>query len=155
MHFLSTAVLLLILLLPGLLLAHTSVLNRAPVLMVAVFLGLSVVFRCGYRSMTDARWVLHGAREVSTYVVIVAVPAFVPLLQPTVLARIQLTAAGAVTLVLLVGAAVYFLRVYRGHDLNEEASSRRGLVYLLSSHFFEHVLDYVYILVFILAVAVR
>jgi len=153
MHFLSTAVLLLLLVFPGMVLAKASASSNQLLMILAVFSGLSLVFRCGYRSITDTRWVLHGAREAFTYSVLVAVPAFLPLLNLPAHAGIRLTAATGSALALLVGAGLYFLYIYGKHDLNEQASSTRGLVYLLSSHFFEHVLDFIYILLLILAAA--
>jgi hypothetical protein len=48
-------------------------------------------------------------------------------------------------------AAAHNLRVYRRSNLDDEASSPHGLAYLISSHFFEHVLDFIYIVLLILA----
>lgn len=151
MHFLSTAALLLLLMLPGILWGHAA--DRAPsaLVLIAAFLGLSLLFRCRADAITNPRWVLHGAREVFTYVVIVALPAFLPLLDARISGPAHFGAAGLAAIFLLATWAVYVVYVFRRHRLNDVASSPRGLVYLLSSHFFEHVLDFIYVLLFIFA----
>ncbi len=151
MHFLSTAVLLLLLMFPGTLFDQNRILNIQALELAGVFVGLSAICKCRLLVVTHSRWVLHGAREVFTYFLIVALPAFSPLLLPRVLERMHPSLGSAAVVVLLLGAAYYFLHVFRRSDLNAEASSQRGLLYLLSSHFFEHVLDTVYIALLILA----
>ncbi len=151
MHCLSTAALILLLMLPGLLVPAAGRLHAAAWIILGVFLGLSLIFRTGADSFTRARWVLHGARELFTYGLLVAVPAFLPLLAPAYLAKFRPTLAAGIALLLLIAAAVQNLRVYRGSNLDEEASSPRGLAFLISSHFFEHVLDFIYIVLLILA----
>ncbi|HET6847194.1 MAG TPA: hypothetical protein VFH29_10200 [Anaerolineales bacterium] len=150
MHFLSTAALILLLLLPGLLLHQAAVQYVPAVALILIFLGLSWIFRTGADSFTRTRWVLHGARELLTYGSLVALPAFLPLLAPAYLSRFRLTLAGGLALLLLMAAVAHDLRVYQRSNLDEEASSPRGPAYLISSHFFEHVLDFVYIALVVL-----
>jgi hypothetical protein len=152
MHFLSTAILLILLMLPGMTMANTFALEVQALVLIAAFLGLSIVFRCGYSAILHPRWILHGAREVFTYFLIIALPAFLPLLETHMFGKSRLTAVSLVALGLLACSALYFLYVFQTHNLDEEASSKRGIVYLLSSHFFEHALDFIYILLFILAI---
>jgi hypothetical protein len=59
---------------------------------------------------------------------------------------------GIVSILAMAAIVLYFLHAYRRSDLNEEAASRRGPVYLVTSHFFEHVLDYVYMFLLVVAV---
>jgi hypothetical protein len=151
MHFLSTAVLLILLMLPGSILSQRATPWAWAAVLLAAFLVLSVLFKCRVGAITDPRWVLHGAREVVTYVVIVALPAFLPLLRAGVSGTTQFSAASQAAILLLAAAAGYFVYVFRKHRLDDVASSNRGIPYLLSSHFFEHILDFIYILLLILA----
>lgn len=151
MHFLSTAVLLVLLMLPGILLGDAASQQAWTVALFSVFFALSVLFRCGFGAITNPRWVLHGAREVFTYFVIVALPAFLPLLDRRLSGPLHFNIASLSAILVLTAAALYFASVFLDHRLNDVASSKRGIVYLLSSHFFEHFLDFVYILLFILA----
>jgi hypothetical protein len=152
MHFLSTAVLLLLFLLPAAMFEPLGpfVFRAAP--LAAAFLALSAIFRTGLKSLTDRRWVLHGAREAVTYGAMLAVPLFVPLLGPEPMQRLTIGSAAIAILACLVLITGYFLFVRLQSDLNAEASSSRGVVFLLSSHFFEHILDSVYIFLVVLAV---
>jgi len=140
------------LMLPGVLFGRPGTLVFQGLALAAVFVGLSIALRCGATAVTNARWVLHGAREVLTYFVLIALPLFSPLLMRGVVSQMHPTPLSGVLLVCLAGAAAYFWIVYRRSNLSAEASSNRGLAFLLSSHFFEHTLDFVYILLFILAI---
>jgi hypothetical protein len=151
MHFLSTAVCLLLFMLPGVLFAPPADLRNQALLILGIFLGLSAVFGCGWKALTHPRWILHGAREIFTYVVTVGLPALGLLWAPAVAGRVRLSAAAVAMLMAVAAAAGYIFAVYRRTDLNAEASSSRGLLFLLSGHFFEHMLDVIYIALLILA----
>jgi hypothetical protein len=150
MHFLSTAATLLLLLLPAALLEPTApFLTRAGPL-VAVFIALSVLFKTGLKAVSNTRWILHGARELFTYGLMTALPLLVPLLTSEVITRLQARPVGIGMIAIVCLLAAYMLVVRRRSDLGAEASSPRGAAFLLSSHFFEHVLDYAYIFLLVL-----
>jgi hypothetical protein len=155
MHFLSTAAILLLLIAPGALLPGAAPLHPHLVALAAVFAGFSLVFKTPLRALTHTRWILHGAREFFTYLVMVAIPAFAPLLSPATLEAMRPDGLSVLSILAMVAIVFHILVVYRRSDLDEEASSRRGSVYLVTSHFFEHVLDYVYILLLVAAVGAR
>jgi hypothetical protein len=148
MHFLSTLALLLLAILPGTLYATAS--RPGLGLLALAFFGLSILFGVDRRALTHPRWILHGAREIATYGPLVLLPAFLPwLLEPPASARPS--ALTWLSLALLAVIAAYCLWVYRAHELDELAPSERGIVFLISSHFFEHALDVVYIGLILLA----
>lgn len=148
MHFLSTLALLLLAVLPGTLYRTAS--QPGLGLLALAFFGLSILFGVGRRALTHPRWILHGAREIATYGPLVLLPAFLPwLLAPPASARPS--ALTWLSLALLAAIAAYCLWVYRAHELDALAPSERGIAFLISSHFFEHVLDVVYIGLILLA----
>jgi hypothetical protein len=145
MHFLSTLALLLIFVWPGTFhKLSTSMLVWLAVLL-SCFILISLVFRTGIKAVLHPRWVLHGAREIFTYTLIAGAPLLLPLLTQTAasFSRVQPLSIAALAGFVLIG--LHSVRVFRTTRLDAEAQSDRGVLYLLSSHFFEHVLDYLYI----------
>lgn len=148
MHFLSTVALIILLLLPGTCFDPAEA--GPPFLVLGLFAALSLLFGTGRRAVTDVRWLLHGGREIITFGLLVAAPAYLTvageLLGPRAAVRAA-TIAAAAALVLL---AVYYLRVLRRHRIRDHAERDLGTLYLLSSHFFEHVLDVVFMTLLLL-----
>jgi hypothetical protein len=145
MHFLSTAALLVLLTLPALAAPSARAVPGDILRLYAVFAGLCVLFATGAKAVLNRRWVLHAACEVFTYGAMVALPMYLCLPLPAALAALPGRPVAVVALGFLALVAVYFALTYRRSDLRAEASSPRGVLYLLSSHFFEHVLDYVFV----------
>jgi hypothetical protein len=150
MHFLSTLALLVVFILPGILYSRGPLLLRELTLLLGVFAGISLVLGTDRKALQHKRWLLHGARELFTYVVLAAPAAFAPFLLLALAARPAPGAPGYAAIGVLVLISGYFLLSYRRGDLGREAQSDRGFVYLICSHFFEHFLDCIYILLLIL-----
>ena len=155
MHFLSTLAILLLLILPGTLSPGAAAHYPHLLSLLAGFIGLSLIFKTGVRAVRDTRWILHGAREILTYAVMLALPAFAALPARFGSGDLRWTGWSLVAVMVLLAIAAYSLQTYRRTDLDRQASSDRGIVFLLSSHFFEHTLDYIYILLLMLAIGPR
>lgn len=140
MHFLSTFVILLLLVLPAFFSA-----TQTPQTLIAVgllFLLASIFFRTGWLAISDPRWILHGGREIITFFILAVLP-FYGVVFPGLALRPSWPALWGVAA--LSGCLIYYAWVYRKTELRHFAQGGYGVVYLLTSHFFEHVLDYVYI----------
>jgi hypothetical protein len=139
MHFLSTLVILLLLILPAFFSAM-----QTPQTLIAVgliFLLASLFFRTGRLAISDPRWILHGGREIITFFFLAVLP-FYGFVLPDVALRPSWTALWGVAAIS--GCLIYYAWVYRKTELRQFAQGGYGMGYLLTSHFFEHVLDYVY-----------
>ena len=145
MHFLSTAALMLLLVWPGTLIQTSTPHQSGLLLLLGLFLGLSLAFGTTWKALTHRRWLLHGAREIFTYFLLVAVPMLSPILFDGRLWDHRPGAIGIAVLGVFLLINAYILTVYRQSDLGAEAQSQRGLLFLTSSHFFEHVLDFVFV----------
>lgn len=95
---------------------------------------------------------LHGAREIFTYVLIVGVPLLTPLVPATAFSAYPVRPLSMAALAGFVLIGLHSVRVVSNTRLNDQAQSDRGVLYLLSSHFFEHVLDYAYIVLLLGAI---
>ncbi|NIM96451.1 MAG: hypothetical protein GTO18_22350 [Anaerolineales bacterium] len=142
MHFLSTLTMLLLIIIPA---TFFEIQSWTLILFVFMMFGLlSVVFRTGVRAVSDPRWVLHGGREIVTYILIAALPFLAPLATQVDIGQIQST-----FLTVFLGSVLfvifgYFLLVFAKSDIRGLAQGDFNSAYLIASHFFEHVLDYVY-----------
>jgi len=151
MHFLSTAAVILILIWPGTLLPVTPGRGIDLIRLAGLFLVVSIVFRTGWKALTHPRWLLHGGREIFTYVLLIAVPGLLPIFLQRGLVPFRFGALSAAVLVLVGLITIWTVIVYKRSDLDSEAQSRRGALYLITSHFFEHVLDFFYIVLMLSA----
>ena len=144
MHFLSSFTIMLLCILP----AVFSVIEDYSqiVLIVLAYLAVSLLFKTGSKAVRDPRWILHGGREVITFFPMVVVPSYVLNLRVESLSINPWSIAA----IFLVGALLlYYLIVYLRADVRTLAQGDFGTPYLISSHYFEHVLDYGYISLFV------
>ncbi len=149
MHFLSTAFILLMLTAPATLARYPA--PKPLVLTLAAFLLLSLVFRVGKKSVSDKRWLMHGGREILTFFFLGCLPAYIPLLSAThSLSPIAMSASTITVAVALAALTAYIAKVLMTTDVQGLAQGNFGLPYLIASHFFEHTLDFVYMLQLIL-----
>ena len=152
MHFLSTLALLLLFVWPGMLYELSSWALLRLAALFSCFVLISLVFRTGLKALTHPRWVLHGAREIFTYVLIVGAPLLAPLVPATAFSAYLVRPLSVAALAGFVLIGLHSVRVFRSTRLDDQAQSDRGVLYLLSSHFFEHVLDYAYIVLLLGAI---
>lgn len=144
MHWFSTWMLILAFALPG---AAAAGADPRPLLaLLAGFLALSILFRTGPSAWKEPRWLLHGGRELLTFGALLWLPLFPPLL----LARGPAALEPRVTFLILAGGlllgGLHLLRTARVHPVRQHAQRQLPVPYLLASHFFEHVLDWAWIL---------
>ena len=138
MHFLSSLALMLMFVLPA-----GAQISQPIVLTFLLFLFLSGVFRTGAKAVTHPRWLMHGGREIITFFFLAVIPAYALYVD---LQKIRPTLATIVIAGLLAVILIYYGRTFLKLELNEVGQSSYGIAYLLASHFFEHALDYVYML---------
>jgi hypothetical protein len=150
MHFLSTIAVILLLIMPGLFSLQTGVNNKYLITLFGSTLLLSIIFGTGWKAFTHPRWMLHGAREVFTYFFINLIPALAPIYLLRSVIAFEMGFAALLCFLLFGVINLYFIYVYLKSDLDQEAQSKRGIIYLLSSHFFEHILDTIYILILVI-----
>lgn len=148
MHYLSTLVLMLVFMAPGTLVEYPPYRLAAGVF--GVFAVLSMVFRVGPRAMTDKRWLLHGGREIITFVSVAAVPAFVPLVGDVSSSELRLTPPALVVIATIAGVGYYYLRTLASTNVRQTADGDHSVLCLITSHFFEHSLDFVFMLLLML-----
>lgn len=139
MHFLSTLVILLMLVLPA-----TFYSAKPPQVLIAiglVFILASLFYRTGWLAISDPRWILHGGREIITFFFLAVLPVY-GLVIPDSAPQLFPMAVGVS--VAIAAILLYYAWVFRKTNLARYAQGDYGVAYLLSPHFFEHVLDYVY-----------
>ncbi|MCH7588746.1 MAG: hypothetical protein IIC78_12050 [Chloroflexi bacterium] len=141
MHFLSNLTLMLMFVMPVTFVGgHIS---PPIVLTFLLFFVLSGVFKTGPKAVTHPRWLMHGGREIITFFFLALIPAYVFSVE---LQRLRPTFAAIALAGLLAAILIYYWRAFLKVNLNEVGQSSYGIAYLLASHFFEHVLDVVYML---------
>jgi len=142
MHWFSTWMLMLAFALPG---ALRETAPLAPLFgLLGAFVALSLIFRTRPPAWQNPRWLLHGGREILTFGLLLGLPMLSPLLF-----RIPAPQLGPAPLLLLIAlllGALHLLRVARKHPVRVHAQADLPLAYLVASHFFEHVLDWIWIL---------
>lgn len=150
MHFLSTLTLMLIFVLPATFFKGQSF--SGILIIFILFLALSLLFRTGIRAVTDRRWLLHGGREIATLLSLTAVPAFVPLVPLLWRKPSQQTLLTTIVIALIVGIMTYYLWILLRTDVRQASRAREdfSVPYLFFSHFFEHMLDFCYMLLLML-----
>ena len=142
MHFLSTLVLILIFILPGLLLRGRA--NRTLVTVILGFSLLSLLFLTGRQSLTDKRWLFHGAREILTFFFLGVVPLFLITGEKILSSPLKLSIETTAVAVAIICLLFYYLLVFVKYDINRVRESHFPPFYLVVSHFFEHFLDFIY-----------
>jgi hypothetical protein len=140
MHFLSTLTLMLLIILPGTLYGWED-LTQIVILFLSFF-AISLLFRTGKKAIGDRRWVMHGGREILTFFLLVILPSYGLNLQAQ---SLSLNIESMAVLILVAGILLYSFLIYLRSDVKNVAQGDFGIAYLISSHFFEHVLDYAYI----------
>lgn len=151
MHFLSTLALMLILAWPGTLFPLQSVDACWLSALFAIFVVISLVLRTGPKALTDRRWLMHGAREILTFGLLLAVPAGIVLAGETGLPELNSLPPLAIGFSVLIAAlGAYYGWTYLRSDVLDLAQGDFGMPYLIASHFFEHVLDMVYMVLLLL-----
>lgn len=149
MHFLSTLAILLIAIFPITVappIQHTSLI----IAVLIAFFVLSVIFGTGMKAVTDERWLMHGGREILTFVPLGVIPALVPLIGDFLNAGLQITVTGTIVLLMIGALGGYYLWALSRSDVTALAQGNYKPPYLIASHFFEHVLDYIYLVLLML-----
>ena len=85
--------------------------------LIAIFLGffvLSLIFRTDLKAITDARWSMHGAREVLTFFFLAVLPSYVINLR---LESIYINIATILTLLIIAAITLYYLLVFLRVDV--------------------------------------
>jgi hypothetical protein len=141
MHFLSTLVILLLLILPATLYIAQPLTEA--VVIILLFFVVSFVFRTGKSAISDPRWLMHGGREIITFFFLAVSPTYAMAVESP---DLEVSPATLLLGLAIAGILFYIFSVYRQIEIKELAQSGHGMAYLLTSHFFEHVLDYVYML---------
>lgn len=139
MHFLSTIGLMMIFMFPGTLFASADF--RSGGYLLLLFVLVSLILGTDLRAITDRRWLLHGGREILTFVAIAGVPAFVWMaggVEPSTLSLSAATIVGGIAIACL---GAYYLWVLVNSNVKEAAETDLPAAYLIASHFFEHMLD--------------
>lgn len=144
MHFLSTIVLMFLLILPGTF-RESATIWQALVIFI-VFLILSMILRTNLRAFKDKRWLMHGAREVTTFFFLAVLPSYVLNLR---LDSISLVTTSIIVGLIIVTIMAYYVWVYLDVDVRSLARGDFEVPYLFASHFFEHVLDFGYIILLV------
>lgn len=149
MHGLSTLSLMLIFILPATFFELESVGFISSVFV--SFILLSLFFKVGIRSVMDPRWILHGAREILTFCLLIGVPLFFPLIA-RIITEGRLTTAAAVVALAIVLLGTHYTRLTLRTDIGKASRAQPGLPAscLIFSHFFEHALDFVYMILLLL-----
>lgn len=144
MHFLSSIFLMLLFILPGTI--SRGIVDKSLYWVIAGFIVLSIVFRTGIKSVTDRRWLMHGAREILTFFLLAVIPYYSFLFYRTNLKIYPFTFTFIVLSLLILGLAAYFMIIYLKSDISNlsRAKIKFDQKYLIASHFFEHVLDIFY-----------
>ena len=141
MHFLSSLALMLMFVLPASF--NGAQISQPIVLTFLLFLLLSRVFKTGAKAVTHPRWLMHGGREIITFFFLALIPAY---LLTVDLQEIKPTFTTVFLTGSLAAILIYYVRTFLKVDLKEVGESNYGIAYLLASHFFEHVLDTIYML---------
>lgn len=140
MHFLSTLTIMLLIILPAFT-TEVQEYNLVVILFLAFF-AVSILFRTGLKAVQDSRWILHGGREILTFFPLMVLPSYAFNLS---IQDVRLNLWSALAIIALVILLLCYLRVYLRSDVRELARGDFEVRYLIASHFFEHVLDVVYI----------
>lgn len=144
MHFMSTLALMSMIILP----ATFQGLEEGGQLAM-IFIGyslLSLSFKTGVKAVRDRRWLLHGARELLTFVPLIVLPSYALNFQ---WGSFHLNAKAVVVLGFVGIVLLYYFLTYLGSDVRGLAQGDFGIAYLIASHFFEHILDFIYISLFV------
>ena len=140
MHFLSSIIIMLLIMLPA---AFSEIEDYSLVAIIFIaFFVISLLFRTGLKAVRDARWILHGGREIITFFPLVVVPSYALNLR---FEALNITPWSIAILFSIGVLLLYYSIVYLRSDVRGLAKGDFPVLYLYFSHNFEHVLDTVYI----------
>lgn len=144
MHFLSSLTIMLLCILPA---AFSKVEDHSQaVIIFLAYFTVSVLFKTGKKAIRDKRWIMHGGREVLTFFPLVVLPSYALNLR---LESLNISPWSIAVISLVCAQFLYYLIVYKRTDVRGMAQGDFGIPYLIASHFFEHILDCVYIFLFV------
>jgi hypothetical protein len=142
MHFLSTLCLMLIVILPAFFKSGPD--TQKLTIIFILFIAISLVLKTDMRAFTDRRWLMHGIREVFTFVLIAMIPFYILLASNTSLLPLKLTLPAIFIIGAILVTVFYYTIIFLKTNIQKTAETEFPALYLITNHFFEHFLDFFY-----------